>query len=332
MSELKLTAGSTIRALGIILLTMAIFCSSASAECSACTFVDNWIKETINSIFPSNSQTDANSQNLEIKSATSEVSSQPESASTDYMLVTPSGVDKNDTILDASDSPTSYIPGAIHISYLDFIDNNNTASLKTPQEIATILGDAGISQSDSIVVYGECRPCGGGPSTATYVYWLLRYIGQDNVKVLDGGIDAWERAGMPVQDTPSTRPATTYTPAPRPEMYATSDYVKSGEAQLVDARSVPEFESGTIPDSINIPYTEILSGKMIKDRAGIDEVFRNLTSNKPVVVFTTTGTKASLVWFALTMAGHDAKMYTYRDWTKARKMERDQAQELNQSK
>ena len=32
-----------------------------------------------------------------------------------------------------------------------------------------------------------------------------------------------------------------------------------------------------------------LNGKMLKDRAGIDEAFRNLTSDKPVVVFTTTG-------------------------------------------
>ena len=117
----------------------------------------------------------------------------------------------------------------------------------------------------------------------------------------------------------AVRPATTYSPALRPELYATYDYVKSGAAQIVDARSVPEFESGSIPGAINIPYDQVLHGKRFKDRAGIDDVFRNLTSDKPVVVFTTTGTKASLVWFALTMTGHDAKMYTWRDWIKSKK-------------
>jgi thiosulfate/3-mercaptopyruvate sulfurtransferase len=316
MSQLKLTAGSNIPTLGTILLVMAILCTSASAECSAC----DWIKEKINSIFPGNSNTDKDSasvanSNLGIKSATSESSNG--NALGNDMLVNVSGIDKNDLILDVSENPISYIPGAIHISYLDFIDDNNTASLKTLPEIAKILGEAGIARSDSLVVYGECMPCGGGPSTATYGYWLLRYIGHDKVKVLDGGIDAWTKAGMPVQNSSATRPATIYSPVLRPELYATYDYVKSGAVQIVDARSPLEFESGSIPGAINIPYDELLNGKMLKDRAGIDEAFRNLTGDKPVVVYTTTGVKASLSWFALTMTGHEAKLYTLRDWSKS---------------
>ena len=62
---------------------------------------------------------------------------------------------------------------------------------------------------------------------------------------------------MPVQNSSSTRPATTYSPALRPELYATYDYVKSGAAQLVDARTPVEFEQGSIPGAINIPYDRI---------------------------------------------------------------------------
>lgn len=317
MSQLKFTAGGNIRMLGVILFAMAILCTSASSELSAY----DWIKEKISGVFPSNSNTDkdvsgVSRESLEVKSATTGSSSQSESSISNDMLVSASGVDKNDIILDASDNSTSYISGAIHISYLNFIDNNNTALLKTIPEVAKILGDAGIARSDSVVVYGECPPCGGGSSVATYVYWLLRYIGHDKVRVLDGGIDAWTEAGLPVQNSSSVRPATTYSPVLRPELFATYDYVKSGAAQVVDARSVPEFESGSIPGAINIPYDQVLNGKRLKDKAGIDDVFRNLTSDKPVVVFTTTGTKASLEWFSLTMTGHVAKMYTWRDWIK----------------
>jgi thiosulfate/3-mercaptopyruvate sulfurtransferase len=317
MSQLKFTAGGNIRMLGVILFAMAILCTSASSELSAY----DWIKEKISGVFPSNSNTDkdvsgVSRESLEVKSATTGSSSQSESSISNDMLVSASGVDKNDIILDASDNSTSYISGAIHISYLNFIDNNNTALLKTIPEVAKILGDAGIARSDSVVVYGECPPCGGGSSVATYVYWLLRYIGHDKVRVLDGGIDAWTEAGLPVQNSSSARPTTTYSPVLRPELFATYDYVKSGAAQVVDARSVPEFESGSIPGAINIPYDQVLNGKRLKDKAGIDDVFRNLTSDKPVVVFTTTGTKASLEWFSLTMTGHVAKMYTWRDWIK----------------
>ena len=322
MSQLKLTASGNIRTLGIILLAMAVLCISAGAECTACTFVDNWIKGAIDGLFSGSSQGDsekafsANLGDLELKSAISGSSNQ-NGALGNVMLINASGVDRNDIILDASEHPKSYIPGAIHISYLDFIDDNNTPSLKASPELARILGEAGISQSDSVVVYGECLPCGGGPSTSTYVYWMLRYIGHERVKVLDGGIDAWTKAGLPVQNSSSVRPAVTYSPNLRPELYATYDYVKSGAAQIVDARSVPEFESGSIPGAINIPYDDLLDGKMLKERAGIEDAFRrNLTSDKPVVVYTTTGTKASMVWFGLTMTGYDARLYTWRDWIK----------------
>ena len=338
MSELKSTAWSAIKAFGTILLTMAVLGSSASAECSACTFVDSWIKGTINSIFSGDSQSEGEGAdfpgqlNLEIKSAPTEDSMVDERNSVSDMLVSPFEVVEKDIILDGSDGPLSFIPGAVHIVYRDFVDNNNTASLKNISEIAQILGDAGISRDDPLVVYGECQPCGGGPSTATYVYWLLRFIGHDDVKVLNGGIDAWIQAGMPVQNSSAIRPKTTYSPLSRPGLYATYDYVKNGGVQIVDARSGEEFESGSIPGAINIPYDEVLDGKMIRDEIELECIFRNLTKERPVVVFTTTGIKASAVWFALTMIGYDAKMYTYKDWGKEKREERRQLQELNKSK
>jgi hypothetical protein len=114
MSQLKLTGVGNTRTLSIILLAMAILCTSASAECSAC----DWIKEKINGIFPGNSNMDkvtasGASLNLEVKSVTPESSNA--NALGNDMLVNVSGIDKNDLILDVSENPTSYIPCAIHI-------------------------------------------------------------------------------------------------------------------------------------------------------------------------------------------------------------------------
>ena len=91
---------------------------------------------------------------------------------------------------------------------------------------------------------------------------------------------------------------------------------------LIRVFPVEEFERGTIPGSINIPYDEALDGKIIRAESELEGIFSNLTKNKPVVVFTTTGTKASVIWFSLDMLGYDAKMYTYRDWQKAEREER----------
>lgn len=333
MSELKPAAWGGMRAPAIMLLTVALFCSSASAECYVCTFLDGLAKETITSIFSSDSISEAGRANS---------SGQPNPAATENsedmvapsidMLVKPSNIAGNAIILDGSDYPGSFIPGAVHISYREFVDINNTACLKNISDIARILGDAGISRTDPLVVYGECQPCGGGPSTATYVYWLLRYMGHEDIRMLNGGIDAWMEAGLPVENSSATRPKSTYSPAFREDLYANYDYVKSGKAQIVDARSAEEFEHGTIPRAINIPYDEVLDGKIIRAESELEGIFSNLTKNKPVVVFTTTGTKASVIWFSLDMLGYDAKMYTYRDWQRAERDARRQLEEMNRSK
>ena len=62
-----------------------------------------------------------------------------------------------------------------------------------------LLGEAGISNNDSLLISGECLPCGGGPSPAVFSYWVLKYLGHEKVRVLDGSIDDWAAAGLKYQ-------------------------------------------------------------------------------------------------------------------------------------
>lgn len=235
------------------------------------------------------------------------------------MLLPVTGVDQRYTILDVSESTDYYINSAIHIPYTYFLDDTN--SLRPINDLAIILGHAGISRNDSIIVYGECMPCGGGPSTATFVYWLLRYLGHDDVLVLDGGMDSWVAAGLPVAEKPSARPRTIYKPNPRLELLGNYSFVKFGHAQIVDARPAEEFESGSIPGAVNIPYYDVQDGKRVKNNADLEKAFSNLTKDRPVVVFTDTGIKASVVWFALTEMGYNAVLYSYQNWLNLKKTE-----------
>jgi len=66
--------------------------------------------------------------------------------------------------------------------------------------------------------------------------------------------------------------------------------------------------------AISIPYTSVLNGRKIKGEEQLNNVFMMLDKNRPVVVFTNTGMKASAVWFALKMMGYDARHYSYQDW------------------
>jgi thiosulfate/3-mercaptopyruvate sulfurtransferase len=99
-----------------------------------------------------------------------------------------------------------------------------------------------------------------------------------------------------------------------PDLIATYDYVKSGEAQIVDARSFQEFNTSSIPGAINIPYESVLNNRTIKNETALKRVFADLNKDRPVVVFTDTGIKASVVWFTLKMLDFDAKLYSWQDW------------------
>ena len=217
-----------------------------------------------------------------------------------------------DILLDVSENSKSHIAGSVVIPYTDF--EVQAGVLKPWPEISKILGDAGISREDSVVLYGECLPCGGGPSVATYVYWIMKSMGHKNVTVLNGTVEDWKAMGRATTTDTKVLPGKTYSPAVTANYTATYDYVKSGQAQIVDARTLQDFMAQTIPGSISIPYESVLDGKKIKSLDQLNRVFMALKKDKPVVVFTYTGMKGSVAWFALKMMGYDARLYSYKDW------------------
>ncbi len=229
------------------------------------------------------------------------------------MLLPIVDVSNSDVLLDISQNSAKHIRGSLVMPYTDFILSGGI--LKSVPEISKMLGDAGISSNDNIVIYGECMACGGGPAPATYVYWMMKSLGHENVWVLDGNVEDWAAAGLPTTNESLTKPGTIYTPEFTMDLIATYDYVNSGEAQIVDARHVHEFEAaGSIPEAINIPYESVLDNHTIKNETALRDVFSGLRNDMPVVVFTETGIKASVVWFALELVGYDAKLYSWQDW------------------
>ena len=227
------------------------------------------------------------------------------------MLVPITDVSSSDLLLDISENSTRHIAGSVVIPYTNFIVGG---LLKSVPDIAQILGGAGISRDDSIVIYGECMPCGGGPAPATFVYWIMKSLGHENVRVLDGTVEEWAASGLPTTNESTIKPPKNYTPTFTPDLIATSDYVKSGEATIVDARPFQDFNISTIPGAINIPYDSVINNRSIKNETALKRVFADLNKDRPVVVFTDTGIKASVEWFTLKMLGYDAKLYSWQDW------------------
>ena len=85
---------------------------------------------------------------------------------------------------------TSHIKGAVNILSDDVSDSIPfEGALKTPEELSSILLKHGVTEDMNLVVY-----CNRG-NAAGRMYWTLKYLGVENVYMLDGNVGAWERAG-----------------------------------------------------------------------------------------------------------------------------------------
>ena len=239
------------------------------------------------------------------------------------MLVPLSKAENYDIILDVSPKTAAYIDGAININYEEFFDQDKR--LKSADQLSEILGNAGISRENSVLIYGKCQPCGGGPSAATYAFWVLKYLGQERLGLLDGEIENWTAAGLPTSMTPTVRPKTIYVPKLNAEMMATYDQVNGSNILIVDARTPQEHDSAAIPGSVNIPYDSVLENGKLKNRTALSDLFIGLDKNRTVAVYTATGVKASMECFALELIGYRAILYSWNDWLIHKGSERLQA-------
>jgi thiosulfate/3-mercaptopyruvate sulfurtransferase len=101
----------------------------------------------------------------------------------------------------------SHLPGALYLD-TNRLEARETWNRRTPEEIGDCLKGLGITRDTTVLLYG--RDTEGqadekwpgrraGQIAATRAALILRYAGVDDVRVLDGGYDAWVRAGHPLE-------------------------------------------------------------------------------------------------------------------------------------
>jgi 3-mercaptopyruvate sulfurtransferase SseA len=112
-----------------------------------------------------------------------------------------------------------HIPGAIH-SNSDTYENGEPRWFMLPDDqLNAAAGSMGITVDTTVVVYSS------SPIFAARLWWILRYLGVQDVRILNGGYKAWTDAGYPGDTVTNTPVATTYSGTTRPEVVATTDYV-----------------------------------------------------------------------------------------------------------
>jgi len=164
-----------------------------------------------------------------------------------------------------------HIPGARYVHLDNDMSSPVTATsgrhpLPDVKILSEKLSSWGVDSGKQVVVYDDSFG-----SMAVKMWWLLRWLGHDNVALLDGGLPKWMKQKLPVStELPKIVPAK-FIPQLRAEMVADAAEVEQARQEscrlVIDARPEQRFAgerepldkvAGHIPGAINWVFEENL--------------------------------------------------------------------------
>lgn len=165
------------------------------------------------------------------------------------------------------------IPGAGFFDYHDEIKDMDTdlPHMFPSEDLFTEeVRSLGVN-NDSLVVVYDANAMFSSPRA----WWMFRAMGHEGVAVLDGGLQAWQDAGYPVESKIADTPACGNFKAVKNSRFINADYVLSRlsceDTRILDARSDDRYALGHMPGAKNLPYMELLQDGKMKS---VDELKR----------------------------------------------------------
>lgn len=224
-----------------------------------------------------------------------------------------------------SDYEESHIPNAVFIDWKQDIIEPETISFDVlnPDDYAALMSNLGIGDEHFVVAYDDADGM-----FAARLWWTMLYYGHEQVRVLNGGWQKWQKEARPTTAEIPNFPKANFTVKPNPKLFASADEVAAGVQFLVDVRSPEEFRGeasrakryGHIPNALNLPRTSLVQNGMLKSPEEIRKIFEGLgitEQSEDVVLYCNGGVSASYGLFALKAAGlPNGRVYdgSWKDW------------------
>lgn len=181
----------------------------------------------------------------------------------------------------------NHLPGARYAHLDDDLSGPITPEtgrhpLPDPARLAQRFGAWGIGHHTQVVAYDDL----GGMLAAARLWWLLRWLGHETVAVLDGGLPAWLKAGLPLTAELPVASSTRFDARPDDRLWLTTAQVQAlpPDHVVLDARGAARYRgemepidpvAGHIPGAVNLPTDGHLTPKggflpMVELRARFD--------------------------------------------------------------
>jgi thiosulfate/3-mercaptopyruvate sulfurtransferase len=230
--------------------------------------------------------------------------------------------DSNLAVIEVDEDTTAYekghVPSAIAINWATELHDHPRRDFVSGERLARLLGERGVSSDETIILYS-----GNNNWFAAYAYWLFKYRGIENVKLLNGGRKKWELESRSLSDdVPSPEAATLRIGIEQPEIRVFRDEVvrraTSGDGSWVDVRSPEEFRGellapphlpqeqaqvpGHIPGAANITWSKAVNEDgTFKSADELTKLYgdEGITPDKDVIAYCRIGERSSHSWFVL---------------------------------
>ena len=241
-------------------------------------------------------------------------------------------------VIEVDEDTTAYEKGHIHNSlgwnWFEDLHATPRRDYVDQRGLTELLREAGVGPDTTVVLYG-----GNNNWFAAYAYWLLRYLGFDKVKLLNGGRKKWELESRELTaDVPSYH-ATDFTISRnvRKNLRALRDQVlkKVGKVQFVDVRSPEEYRGelmapahlpqeqaqvpGHIPGAANVPWSKAANEDgTFKSADDLQMLYQGagVTPDADVIAYCRIGERSAHTWFVLTqLLGYDDVENYDGSWT-----------------
>lgn len=228
----------------------------------------------------------------------------------------------------------SHIPGAVYFDLEQDLSSPVQASghggrhpLPDLEQLTERIRKAGISNETRIVAYDD-----QGGAMASRFWWLMRYLGHEQVYVMDEGFSAWQAAGFPVSSEVPIQIPASYTPHIQTHLIADIEEVRNasttGGAVLIDSREYPRYlgevepldkKAGHIPGAVSMFWKENLQEgtTKIKSEDELGSRFNTFDKDQDIIVYCGSGVTACPNVLALQEAGFNrVKLYagSWSDW------------------
>ena len=211
-----------------------------------------------------------------------------------------------------------HLPGAVRIDWDRDLNDPVTRDFIDGEAFADLMNRKGIAREDTVVIYGDKSNW-----WAAFTLWVFELFGHADVRLLNGGRDAWMTEERDTSFVVPEYPPTNYPVVQRVDegqrafvAEVLASLRESGAGTLVDVRTGAEYagtdaegaptagqgvlRGGHIPGAVHHEWeSTVLPNGSFRSRAELDALFADLDPAADTVVYCRVGDRAAHTWFVL---------------------------------